>query len=119
MTIQTVEQLQCEKCDRFLADRFVEGTCPHPGCGYEDARGDQCDGCSRLVNAVDLINPRCNLCSTTPIKRNSEQFFFEMPKVKFFMEDIRGFSYKKNGNFILARRKVKQLDGRIVFEMVE
>ena len=37
---------------RFLADRFVEGTCPL--CGYCDARGDQCDKCGRLINAVDL-----------------------------------------------------------------
>ncbi|CAL4099268.1 unnamed protein product, partial [Meganyctiphanes norvegica] len=33
---ESVDQLYCEKCDRFLADRFVEGVCPHPGCGYED-----------------------------------------------------------------------------------
>lgn len=38
-----IEQLFCEKCDRFLADRFVEGTCPDASCAYEDARGDQCD----------------------------------------------------------------------------
>ena len=42
---------------RFLADRFVEGICPH--CGFEDARGDQCDGCSRTLDAIELIKPRC------------------------------------------------------------
>ncbi|ELU44219.1 methionyl tRNA synthetase [Rhizoctonia solani AG-1 IA] len=42
---------------RFLADRFVEGTCPH--CGYDDARGDQCDGCAKTLDPVELINPRC------------------------------------------------------------
>jgi methionyl-tRNA synthetase len=40
---------------RFLPDRYVEGTCP--SCGYEKARGDQCDGCGRLLDPVDLINP--------------------------------------------------------------
>lgn len=48
----TVEQLQCEGCQRFLADRFVEGICPF--CGYEEARGDQCDKCGKLINAVEL-----------------------------------------------------------------
>ncbi|KAF8968175.1 tRNA synthetases class I (M)-domain-containing protein [Flammula alnicola] len=46
-----------EKEQTFLADRFVEGICPH--CGYEDARGDQCDGCSRTLDAIELIKPRC------------------------------------------------------------
>lgn len=47
-----MEQLRCENCQRFLADRFVEGTCPH--CSYPEARGDQCDKCGRLINAVEL-----------------------------------------------------------------
>ena len=53
-----IDQLFCEKCDIFLADRFVEGTCPLSGCNFEDARGDQCDACGKLINAVELINPR-------------------------------------------------------------
>lgn len=76
---ETVEQLHCESCDRFLADRFVEGTCPR--CKYEDARGDQCDGCGHLVNAVELINPRCKMCNTRPVIKNSIQFFLDLPKV--------------------------------------
>ncbi|CAB5381319.1 unnamed protein product [Rhizophagus irregularis] len=47
-------QLFCEKCQRFLADRYVEGTCPN------DARGDQCDSCGQLLNATELVNPRVN-----------------------------------------------------------
>ncbi|XP_011262093.1 methionine--tRNA ligase, cytoplasmic isoform X2 [Camponotus floridanus] len=77
---ETVEQLHCESCDRFLADRFVEGTCPR--CKYEDARGDQCDGCSHLVNAVELINPRCKMCNTRPVIKNSIQFFLDLPKIE-------------------------------------
>lgn len=76
---ETVEQLHCESCDRFLADRFVEGTCPR--CKYEDARGDQCDGCGHLVNAVELINPRCKMCNIRPVIKNSVQFFLDLPKV--------------------------------------
>ncbi|KAK0446359.1 tRNA synthetases class I (M)-domain-containing protein [Armillaria borealis] len=54
---QDKEQIYCEGCPKFLADRFVEGICPH--CGYEDARGDQCDLCSRTLDAIELIKPRC------------------------------------------------------------
>ncbi|KAH0955052.1 hypothetical protein HN011_005185 [Eciton burchellii] len=80
VTKETVEQLHCESCDRFLADRFVEGTCP--GCKYEDARGDQCDGCGHLVNAIELINPRCKMCNTAPVVKNSVQFFLDLPKIE-------------------------------------
>lgn len=63
-----------------MADRFVEGICP--GCKYEDARGDQCDGCGHLVNATELIKPRCKVCSTTPIIKASTQFFIDLPKLE-------------------------------------
>ncbi|ALC42554.1 CG15100 [Drosophila busckii] len=79
---ESVEQLLCQKCDRFLADRFVEGTCPHPGCGYEDARGDQCDKCGKLVNATELVRPRCKVCNTAPVLRNSDQLFIDLPKAE-------------------------------------
>lgn len=79
---QAVEQLLCQKCDRFLADRFVEGTCPHPGCGYEDARGDQCDGCGKLINAIELLRPRCKVCNTAPVVRQSNQLFLDLPKIE-------------------------------------
>lgn len=79
---ESVEQLLCQQCDRYLADRFVEGTCPHPGCGYEDARGDQCDKCGKLVNATELIRPRCKVCNTAPVLRSSEQLFLNLPKIE-------------------------------------
>jgi methionyl-tRNA synthetase len=55
----SMEQLFCDRDQKFLADRFVEGTCPN--CQYEDARGDQCDKCQKLLNPTDLINPRCKV----------------------------------------------------------
>lgn len=87
MLTETVGQLHCESCERFLADRFVEGTCP--GCKYEDARGDQCDGCGHLVNAVELINPRCKICNARPVVKNSTQFFLDLPKVRFIYVIMR------------------------------
>nr|CAD7425271.1 unnamed protein product [Timema monikensis] len=76
---ESMEQLLCENCKRYLADRFVEGTCPK--CGYEDARGDQCDGCGHLINATELVNPRCKVCGQRPVIRHSDQFFLNLPKV--------------------------------------
>ena len=76
----SVEQLYCGNCDRFLADRFVEGQCPL--CGFDDARGDQCDACGKLINAVELKSPRCKLCSKTPSIRTSKHLFIELPKVE-------------------------------------
>ena len=64
---------------RFLADRFVEGTCPL--CGYEDARGDQCDKCGKLINAVELIKPKCKLCKSPPVVKSSDHLFLNLPKV--------------------------------------
>lgn len=74
-----LEQLYCEKCKRYLADRFVEGTCPK--CGYEDARGDQCDSCSNLLNATELVNPKCKICNETPIVKTERHLFVDLPKL--------------------------------------
>ncbi|MBW3012104.1 class I tRNA ligase family protein, partial [Candidatus Woesearchaeota archaeon] len=52
-----VEQAFCLKCNKFLADRFVEGKCPH--CNYENARGDQCENCGRLLDPIDLVDAKC------------------------------------------------------------
>ncbi|XP_013859609.1 methionine--tRNA ligase, cytoplasmic isoform X2 [Austrofundulus limnaeus] len=80
----TVEQLRCEKCQRFLADRFVEGTCPH--CSYPEARGDQCDKCGRLINAVELREPQCKVCRQTPVIRSSKHLFLDLPKLESQLE---------------------------------
>nr|CAD7200437.1 unnamed protein product [Timema douglasi] len=83
---ESMEQLLCENCKRYLADRFVEGTCPK--CGYEDARGDQCDGCGHLINATELGNPRCKVCGQRPVIRHSDQFFLNLPKVNNSSSDV-------------------------------
>uniref|UniRef100_A0A8B9G889 Methionine--tRNA ligase, cytoplasmic n=1 Tax=Amazona collaria TaxID=241587 RepID=A0A8B9G889_9PSIT len=80
----TVEQLRCEGCQRFLADRFVEGTCPF--CGYEEARGDQCDKCGKLINAVELKSPQCKLCRGVPIVKPTQHLFLDLPKLEQRLE---------------------------------
>ncbi len=70
----------CEYDRMFLADRFVEGTCPY--CGYERARGDQCDNCGRLLHPTELLNPRCVFCGRTPTYKETTHWFFELPKIR-------------------------------------
>jgi methionyl-tRNA synthetase len=75
----TMKALYCEKEQRFLPDRYVEGTCPH--CGFPDARGDQCDNCGRTLDAIELIEPRCRFDGTRPIVRETEHFFLDLAKL--------------------------------------
>ena len=75
-----VEQCYCVKCSKFLADRFVLGTCP--GCGYIDARGDQCDKCGKLLNPEELVDAKCFICSSTPEIRTSRHIFLNLPKIQ-------------------------------------
>ncbi|KAL3316981.1 hypothetical protein Ciccas_004368 [Cichlidogyrus casuarinus] len=82
ITEASMDQLFCEKCKKFLADRFVEGICPHAKCGYEDARGDQCDKCGQIINAVELISPRCKSCSARPVIKSSDHLFLDLPQLE-------------------------------------
>jgi methionyl-tRNA synthetase len=75
---QETEMLYCEKCSRFLPDRFVEGKCPY--CGYEPTRGDQCDACGRLLEPTLLIEPYCAICKSRPIIKRTKQWYFDLPK---------------------------------------
>ncbi len=72
----TMVQPYCEVECRFLADRYVEGTCPF--CGYNGARGDQCDNCGRTLDPKDLLNMSCRICGSTPIFRETEHFFLRL-----------------------------------------
>ncbi|CAL5199008.1 unnamed protein product [Lathyrus oleraceus] len=83
---RTVEQLYCDTCERFLADRLVEGTCPTPGCEYDSARGDQCDKCGKLLNPTELKSPRCKVCKSSPRLRDTDHLFLELPLLKDKLE---------------------------------
>jgi methionyl-tRNA synthetase len=72
------------EAERFLPDRYVEGTCPH--CGYTEARGDQCENCGRTLDATDLIDPRSRLTGATPVLRETEHYFLKLPE---FAEALR------------------------------
>ncbi len=84
---RTEAKLYCNKHNSFLADRFVEGVCPKPGCGYIDARGDQCDKCGNLLDAEDLINPRCKLDGTTPVLKETKHIYLLLDKLQPAVEE--------------------------------
>ena len=60
-----------------LPDRYIEGTCPH--CGYEEARGDQCDNCGRQLDPIDLENPRSRVDGEPPVFKETSHLFLDLP----------------------------------------
>ncbi len=79
----TEQQFFSETEGRFLPDRYIEGVCPK--CGYDGARGDQCDNCKSLLDPTDLINPRSKNDGSTPVLRETEHFYLDLQKLN---EDV-------------------------------
>jgi methionyl-tRNA synthetase len=79
---------------RTLPDRYIEGTCPI--CGFENARGDQCDNCGNQLDPVDLINPRSKINGETPVFVETEQFFLDLPA---FADVLGGWLQSKSGQW--------------------
>lgn len=74
-----LNQLYCNTCKTFLADRFVHGVCPH--CGYEEARGDQCENCGKLLDPEELIEPVCGVCGNSPEMRSTKHLYIDLPAI--------------------------------------
>ena len=73
------KQLFCPKCNMYLADRYVDGTCPK--CGSTKARGDQCDDCGSLLDPIDLKDPKCHTCGSTPEVRETKHLYIDLPNL--------------------------------------
>jgi len=84
ITEKEEEQMFDEKANKFLSDRFIEGECPH--CGYEDARGDQCDNCGKLLNPVELVNPRSKLTGSKPVIKKTTYLYIDLGKLQAKLE---------------------------------
>ena len=82
---QEVTQLFDEEQGVFLADRFVQGTCPK--CGKEDQYGDSCDGCGATYNARDLVDPRSTLTGSTPSVKSADHLFIQIEQLHDFLEE--------------------------------
>ncbi|PAV56256.1 hypothetical protein WR25_15695 isoform B [Diploscapter pachys] len=89
-TADSIDQLFCETCNMFLADRFVSGICNL--CGFDDARGDQCDACGKLINAVELKQPKCHMCKKEPVVRKSTHIFLQLDKLQ---DEIQAYVEKE------------------------
>ncbi len=82
---KTIEQTYCESCERFLADRFVRGRCPH--CDYPEARGDQCENCGKLLDPTELVEPACGICGKPPVVRKSDHLYIDLPAILPKLQD--------------------------------
>jgi methionyl-tRNA synthetase len=79
------QQMYSKADGRFLPDRYVEGTCPN--CGFDSARGDQCDNCTKQLDPVDLINPRSTISGSTDLEmRPTKHLFLCQSKLKDQLE---------------------------------
>jgi len=79
------EQFYDEKAKMFLPDRYVEGTCPN--CGYDKARGDQCDNCGAYYNQTELINPKSIITNETPSIKPTTHWYFKFQEFQDFLQN--------------------------------
>ncbi|MBN2459967.1 MAG: methionine--tRNA ligase [Candidatus Cloacimonetes bacterium] len=100
---KTTEQWFDPRFERFLADRYVEGICPY--CGAEGARGDQCDKCGKLIDALKLIEPRSKISGEIPVIRETTHWYLELPKFEHKLRqwlDTKKYWKDNVLNFILG-----------------
>ncbi|TFF98707.1 MAG: methionine--tRNA ligase [Promethearchaeota archaeon] len=75
-----IKTLYCSNDELYLPDRFVEGICPY--CGFEYARGDQCDKCQKLITPLELKEPRCAICDEEPEIQSTTHWYMNFPKLQ-------------------------------------
>lgn len=73
---QKVNQPFCEKCNKFLPDRYVKGTCPF--CKAEEQYSDVCEKCGKTLQPGEILNPHCAICGSKPITKESEHYFLKL-----------------------------------------
>src|ERR1700733_152618 len=108
LDVRTTKQVYSNADKRFLSDRYVVGTCPH--CGYERARGDQCENCTRVLDPVDLINPRSAISGSPDIEiRDSTHLFL---KQSAFVPQLRAWieSHERDWPVLVTSIAKKWLD---------
>jgi methionyl-tRNA synthetase len=114
--LDTMQQLYCLDCAKWLADRYVEGTCSF--CDYDGARGDQCDNCGRTYDATTLIRPRCKYCGGSHLEiRSTQHFFLDLGKLNdpllAWVSDGKKEHWRPNVmNQTRARLESRELRGR-------
>jgi len=69
-------QYFCEKCDKFLADRYVRGICPK--CGAENARGDECTSCGAWLDVMEIKEAKCGICGSKPVIKETKHWYLQL-----------------------------------------
>jgi methionyl-tRNA synthetase len=82
---RTISQLYDPEKGMFLPDRFIKGTCPK--CNSEDENGDSCDNCGATYSPTEVINPRSVISGATPILKDSEHYFFDLPAFEGMLKE--------------------------------
>ncbi|WP_130276935.1 methionine--tRNA ligase [Cecembia calidifontis] len=82
---QTTQQYFDEEAGQFLADRYIEGTCPK--CGNEGAYGDQCEKCGSSLSPTELINPKSKLSGSTPVLKETKHWFLDLARYTDFLKN--------------------------------
>ncbi len=77
---RVTKQLYCENDKMFLADRYITGACPH--CGFVGARGDECGGCGKWLDPLEIIEPRCKVCGAEPVARDTRNWYLQLDKLQ-------------------------------------
>jgi methionyl-tRNA synthetase len=106
------QMLYSETAKRFLPDRYVEGECYI--CHFPDARGDQCDNCGNVLDAVQLINPRSKIDGSRPVVRETEHYFLDYGKLAPAIQDYlsQGKDFWRSNVLSFTRNIVAELRGR-------
>lgn len=103
LTKREDDQFYDSDAEMFLPDRYVEGTCPN--CGYDKARGDQCDNCGAYYNQLDLKNPKSLISGKMPVVRKTQHWYFHLEKFQEWTEAyIEGHAAEWKDNVIQQSR---------------
>lgn len=106
------ERAYCRSCEKFLADRFIEGTCPR--CGSDGAHGNQCDACGSLLEPEELTDPVCAICGSEDIVfKSTKHWYLDLKKLKPELEDYVSENFEK------WRDNVKQFTRNMLDEDME
>jgi methionyl-tRNA synthetase len=112
------ERAYCQNCEKFLADRYIEGTCPR--CGYEQARGNQCDRCGTLLEPEELIDPRCTVCGGTDIIfKKTKHWYLDLQKLEPQLREYIGSRDFRGNVKLLTENMLRDLRPRAITRDIE